>query len=205
MYDLMGKDALVFRHAADSGQPADAPWMEQARNWSDHELRARRMTSPQDDRLGEIITATRRLFLDFDGSICSIFAGLKAQAIANTLRGLIISHGIILPADIEATTDPFDVFIHAASASPDLGAEVEAAMTDLSTAFAGVVSGYGSSKKFSSTRLGAAFTRRGSISPPRDTRVWAASGPRSSRTQQVGASWDIGGITSRSSSRVCCV
>ena len=35
MYDLMGKDALVFRHAADSGQPADAPWIEQARNWFD--------------------------------------------------------------------------------------------------------------------------------------------------------------------------
>jgi hypothetical protein len=35
MYDLMGKDALVFRHAADSGQPADGPWIEQARNWFD--------------------------------------------------------------------------------------------------------------------------------------------------------------------------
>jgi len=33
MYDLMGKDALVFRHATGSGQPADAPWIEQASNW----------------------------------------------------------------------------------------------------------------------------------------------------------------------------
>lgn len=35
MYDLMGKDALVFHHSAQSGQPADAPWIEQARNWFD--------------------------------------------------------------------------------------------------------------------------------------------------------------------------
>jgi hypothetical protein len=92
------------------------------------------MTSPQDGRLGEIITATRHLFLDFDGPICSIFAGLKPQTIADRLRDLIISHGITLPADIEATSDPFDVFIHAASVSPDLGAEVEVAMTDLEVA-----------------------------------------------------------------------
>jgi hypothetical protein len=35
MYDMMGKDALVFRHAAASGQPADTAWIEQARNWFD--------------------------------------------------------------------------------------------------------------------------------------------------------------------------
>ena len=92
------------------------------------------MTSPDDDRLGEIITATRHLFLDFDGPICSIFAGLKPATIADRLREVIISHGITPPADIEATSDPFDVFIYAASVSPDLGAEVEVAMTDLEVA-----------------------------------------------------------------------
>jgi hypothetical protein len=35
MYDLMGKDALVFRHTIDGGQPADQAWIEQARNWFD--------------------------------------------------------------------------------------------------------------------------------------------------------------------------
>jgi hypothetical protein len=35
MYDLMGKDALVFHHSAHDGQPGDAPWIEQARNWFD--------------------------------------------------------------------------------------------------------------------------------------------------------------------------
>jgi hypothetical protein len=35
MYDLMGKDALVFHHSAHDGQPGDGPWIEQARNWFD--------------------------------------------------------------------------------------------------------------------------------------------------------------------------
>jgi hypothetical protein len=35
IYDLMGKDALVFHYSANSGQPADTPWIEQARTWFD--------------------------------------------------------------------------------------------------------------------------------------------------------------------------
>ncbi len=33
MYDLMGKDAVVFHHSVHSGHPADAPYVEQARSW----------------------------------------------------------------------------------------------------------------------------------------------------------------------------
>jgi hypothetical protein len=33
IYDLMGKDAVVFHHSAHSGQPTDIPYIEQARNW----------------------------------------------------------------------------------------------------------------------------------------------------------------------------
>ncbi len=33
MYDLMGKDAVVFHHSAHSGQPTDIPWIGQARDW----------------------------------------------------------------------------------------------------------------------------------------------------------------------------
>jgi phosphoglycolate phosphatase len=92
------------------------------------------MTSPQGGRLGEIIIATRHLFLDFDGPICSIFAGLKPATIADTLRELITSHGITLPADIAAASDPFEVFVWAATISPALAADVEAAMTDMEVA-----------------------------------------------------------------------
>ncbi len=33
IYDLMGKDAVVFHHSVHSGQPADPPYIEQARAW----------------------------------------------------------------------------------------------------------------------------------------------------------------------------
>ena len=35
MYDLMGKDALVFRYSQHSGNPADQLYIEQARHWFD--------------------------------------------------------------------------------------------------------------------------------------------------------------------------
>lgn len=35
IYDLMGKDAVVFHHSAHSGQPADVPYVEQVRAWFD--------------------------------------------------------------------------------------------------------------------------------------------------------------------------
>lgn len=33
IYDLMGKDAIVFHHSLHSGQPTDVPYVEQARTW----------------------------------------------------------------------------------------------------------------------------------------------------------------------------
>ena len=33
IYDLMGKDAVVFHHSAHSGQPTDIPRIQQARDW----------------------------------------------------------------------------------------------------------------------------------------------------------------------------
>ncbi len=35
IYDLMGKDSVVFHHSARSGQPADAAYIEQAQTWFD--------------------------------------------------------------------------------------------------------------------------------------------------------------------------
>lgn len=35
MYDLMGKDATVFRYSLASGEAADAQFIEQAQGWFD--------------------------------------------------------------------------------------------------------------------------------------------------------------------------
>ncbi len=85
-------------------------------------------TTPGGD-LDTIISGTRHLLLDFDGPICSIFAGLPAAAIADHLRKVFGDHAS-MPDDVARTADPFEVFAYAATISEDLAARVEAEMTD---------------------------------------------------------------------------
>ncbi len=84
---------------------------------------------PSGSDLDAIVARTRHLLLDFDGPICSIFAGLPAATIADRLRKLLGDQSQ-LPDEIVRTADPFAVFAYAASISEDLGARVEAEMTD---------------------------------------------------------------------------
>ena len=85
-------------------------------------------TTPGSD-LDIIVARTRYLLLDFDGPICSIFAGLPAAAIADRLRKIFGDHAS-MPDDVARTADPFEVFTYAATISEDLAARVEAEMTD---------------------------------------------------------------------------
>ena len=86
------------------------------------------------DGLDAVIARTRWLLLDFDGPICSIYAGLPAPIVADQLRKLILSQSIALPEEIERTRDPIEVFTFAGIVSPDLAAHVEAEMADLEVA-----------------------------------------------------------------------
>jgi len=98
-----------------------------------HQLRVPRVTTPGTDAaaLGAIIARTRWLLLDFDGPICSIYAGLRDSVVAGKLRKLIPSE---LPAEIASTHDPIEVFRYSGTVSGDLAARVEAEMTDLEVA-----------------------------------------------------------------------
>jgi phosphoglycolate phosphatase len=89
------------------------------------------MTSPISaaNDLDAILARTHHLFLDFDGPICSIFAGLPAATVADRLRKVFGDHAQ-MPDDIASTADPFAVFAYAATISEDLAAQVEAEMTD---------------------------------------------------------------------------
>jgi beta-phosphoglucomutase-like phosphatase (HAD superfamily) len=88
------------------------------------------MTSPArpGSDLDTIVSRTRHLLLDFDGPVCSIFAGLPAATIASRLRKILGDHAQ-LPGQIARTEDPFAVFAYAATISEDLAARVEAEMT----------------------------------------------------------------------------
>jgi phosphoglycolate phosphatase len=91
------------------------------------------MTSPGTDAtaLGAIIARTRYLLLDFDGPICSIYAGLSDATVAEKLRQLIPDD---LPEDIANTPDPIEVFTYSATVSDEMAARVEAEMADLEVA-----------------------------------------------------------------------
>jgi HAD superfamily hydrolase (TIGR01549 family) len=91
------------------------------------------MTSPGTDAasLGAVIARTRYLLLDFDGPICSIYAGLTDATVAAQLRKLIPGE---LPEEIASTPDPIEVFTYSATVSDDMAARVEAEMADLEVA-----------------------------------------------------------------------
>jgi HAD superfamily hydrolase (TIGR01549 family) len=91
------------------------------------------MTSPGTDAasLGAVIARTRYLLLDFDGPICSIFAGIQAPTVAEKLRKLFPSE---LPEEIANTPDPIEVFYYSATVSDEMAARVEAEMADLEVA-----------------------------------------------------------------------
>ena len=91
------------------------------------------MTSPGTDAaaLGAIIARTRWLLLDFDGPICSIYAGLPAPVVAEKLRQLFTDE---LPEYIANTADPIEVFAYAGTISDEMAARVEAEMADLEVA-----------------------------------------------------------------------
>ena len=90
------------------------------------------MTSPaaNSSDLDAIVSRTRHLLLDFDGPVCSVFAGLPAHIIADRLRKLLGDHPQ-LPAGIARTPDPIEVFTYAATISTDTAARVETEMTNL--------------------------------------------------------------------------
>jgi phosphoglycolate phosphatase len=91
------------------------------------------MTSPGTDAaaLGAIIARTRWLLLDFDGPICSIYAGLPAPTVAEKLRQFFHDE---LPDEIASTADPIEVFTYSATVSGEMAARVEAEMADLEVA-----------------------------------------------------------------------
>ncbi|WP_329245729.1 hypothetical protein OG417_50275 [Actinoallomurus sp. NBC_01490] len=74
--------------------------------------------------LADVMNRSRYLLFDFDGPICSIFAGLPAPTIAAHLRELVIDRGIELSAGAATSRDPFDVLRFAATISPELTRDV---------------------------------------------------------------------------------
>lgn len=84
-----------------------------------------------------VLRATRSVLLDFDGPVCSIFAGLPAPQVAAELTTILTMYGQPIPPGVDQA-DPLDLIRHAGSRGPELlylaerylgGAELRAAET----------------------------------------------------------------------------
>jgi phosphoglycolate phosphatase-like HAD superfamily hydrolase len=88
------------------------------------------VNSPIDDpsALRAILQQNDALLLDFDGPICSVFAGIPASIIAEQLRDVLADGGYgDLPVDVSTTHDPFDVLFYAAKLGQEEVRHVELA------------------------------------------------------------------------------
>jgi HAD superfamily hydrolase (TIGR01549 family) len=71
-----------------------------------------------------VLGQAKAVFFDFDGPICSVFAGYPADRIASDLIALLRHHGTVFTPAIADETDPMDVLrwtgIHAADSVVDV-------------------------------------------------------------------------------------
>jgi HAD superfamily hydrolase (TIGR01509 family) len=89
-------------------------------------------TPPVDDpeTLRRILSQAEALFLDFDGPVCNIFAGMPASAVVDQLCVVLADGGYgDPPPDIEKSSDPFDVLKYAATLGETEAEYVNAAFT----------------------------------------------------------------------------
>lgn len=84
------------------------------------------MTVPAATELAALVQRARVLLLDFDGPICSIFAGHPAPLVAQELVAALSEGGETVPAEIRGSSDPFDVLRFAATLGDEVAGRTEA-------------------------------------------------------------------------------
>jgi phosphoglycolate phosphatase len=88
------------------------------------------------DALDRVLARTCHLVMDFDGPVCSLFAGTPTAPIAARLRAILTRERVGLPPAIRDTGNWFEIFAFAAVAGPALASHVESELTALEAAAA---------------------------------------------------------------------
>ncbi|MFJ6139262.1 HAD family hydrolase [Kitasatospora sp. NPDC092286] len=83
--------------------------------------------------LADVLRPVKHVLLDFDGPVCSVFAGLPAPEVAERLRAGLLANGEQAPAGAEAETDPLALLRLISDARPDLTASTDGALAALET------------------------------------------------------------------------
>lgn len=81
--------------------------------------------------LSDVLRPVKHVLVDFDGPVCSVFAGLPAAEVAERLRTALLTNGEEVPASCEAETDPLALLRHLSIERPDLAAATDTALTRL--------------------------------------------------------------------------
>jgi HAD superfamily hydrolase (TIGR01509 family) len=79
--------------------------------------------------LQRIVSRARHLLLDFDGPICSVFAGMSNDTVAKKLRRRLAADGIAIPAEVRSISDPLEVFRAVAAHGRDVGQRAQRELT----------------------------------------------------------------------------
>ncbi|MGK4581365.1 HAD family hydrolase [Kitasatospora sp. HPMI-4] len=88
-------------------------------------------TAPQ--QLADVLRPVKHVLLDFDGPVCSVFAGLPAPEVARRLREGLLATGERAPVGAERESDPLALLRLVADAQPDLTESMDAALAALET------------------------------------------------------------------------
>ncbi|GAA2841089.1 HAD-IA family hydrolase [Kitasatospora sp. CM 4170] len=84
-------------------------------------------------QLAAVLRPVKHVLLDFDGPVCSVFAGLPAPEVARRLREGLLASGEQAPAGAEEETDPLALLRLISDARPDLTESTDAALAALET------------------------------------------------------------------------
>jgi HAD superfamily hydrolase (TIGR01549 family) len=116
MYDLMGKDAVLFQYAAEDPESTDAQHVSQGAalvrlRLVNHRLRVASTTTAGAGTLADVLAGVRAILLDFDGPVCNVYAGYPAAEVARQVSDAL---GADEPDDV---TDPLTILRRAADSS----------------------------------------------------------------------------------------
>ncbi|MFF1797956.1 haloacid dehalogenase, partial [Kitasatospora sp. NPDC058263] len=89
------------------------------------------IATPQ--QLADVLRPVKHVLLDFDGPVCSVFAGLPAPEVARRLREGLLATGEQAPAGAEEEADPLALLRLFSNARPDLTESTDAALAALET------------------------------------------------------------------------
>ncbi|MFE6744657.1 HAD family hydrolase [Kitasatospora purpeofusca] len=84
-------------------------------------------------QLADVLRPVKHVLLDFDGPVCSVFAGLPASDVAKRLREGLCAVGGQCSAEREDETDPLALLRSIANARPELTERADAALAVLET------------------------------------------------------------------------